>query len=140
MKNSLLILAFLFGTFFLHAQNSIEVEIDHFKSDKGLVLLALYNTEASFLEKPYKGEKVKIAGGKANYTFTDIPDGTYAITLVHDEDKNDELTKNFLGIPKEGYGASNDAPANFGPPKWEDAKFEIGNGETVKQKIRLRHF
>ncbi|UJH92794.1 DUF2141 domain-containing protein [Antarcticibacterium sp. 1MA-6-2] len=140
MKNLLLIPVFLFGTLYLHAQNSIEVEIDNFKSDKGLVLLGLYNTEASFLETPFKGEKVKISGGKATFTFTNIPDGTYAITLIHDEDKNDELTKNFLGIPKEGYGASNDAPANFGPPKWKDAKFEISNGETVKQKIRLRHF
>lgn len=139
MKNILLITIFLFGTSYLHAQNSIEVEIDNFESDKGFALVALYNTEASFLKNPFKGEKVKIEGGKSTFKFSDIPDGTYAITLFHDEDKNDELTKNFLGIPKEGFGASNNAPANFGPPKWKDANFELKNGQTVKQKIRIRN-
>lgn len=128
---------FLSGTFYLHAQNSIEVEIDNFGSDKGVAYIALYNTEASFLKTTFKGEKLKVSGRKVSYIFTNVPDGTYAVSLFHDEDENGELTTNFLGIPKERYGASNNAPANFGPPKWKDAKFEVRKGETVKQEIKL---
>lgn len=135
LKSSLLI--FLFGTFLTSAQNTIEVEIVNFDNNAGVAFVGLYNSEKSFLETAYRGEKAEITNRKVVMTFKDVPDGTYAISTFHDEDENGELSTNFLGIPKESYGASNDAPARFGPPKWKDAKFEVRNGETVYQKITL---
>ncbi len=85
----------------------------------------------------YKGEIAKIFNQRVAITFTDIPNGTYTISVFHDENEDGEINTNFLCIPKESYGASNNAPSNFGPPKWKDAKFEVKNGQTVKQKIRL---
>lgn len=136
-KITLLLITLLTGTFFMNAQNQIEVEIHDFDSDKGVALVGLYNSEKSFLKKEFKGDKVKIISNKAVMTFPDIPDGTYAISIFHDEDENGELTTNFLGIPKESYGASNNAPGMFGPPKWKDAKFEVRNGQVVRQNINL---
>lgn len=137
MKNLILILIVFFcGSFILNAQNSIEVEITNFASDKGVAQIGLFNTETSFLDKIYKGKEVKIKGQKAVATFTDIPDGTYAISVFHDKNEDKKLNT-FLGIPTENYGASNNAPSKFGPPKWKDAKFEVRNGELVKQKISL---
>lgn len=130
-------LLFLGATVFLNAQNRIQVEITNFDSDKGVLLAGIYNTEASFLKKEFTGQRVAIKNKKVTLEFTDIPDGTYAITVFHDKDENGDLTTNFLGIPREAYGASNNAPARFGPPKWEGAKFEVRGGETVKQKITL---
>ena len=46
-------------------------------------------------------------GNSAICQFNDIPPGTYAIAVFHDENANGKLDKNFLGIPCEGYGASN---------------------------------
>ena len=138
MKTSLVtLLVILSETLFLKAQNSIDVEIVNFKSDEGIVLVGLYNSESSFLKEAFIGRKVDVKNNKAVVSFKDVPDGFYAITVVHDKDENDELTTNFLGIPKESYGASNDAPAMFGPPKWKDAKFEVKDGKVVKQKINL---
>lgn len=128
---------FLIGTFFVNAQNTIEVEINNFDSNKGVALIGLYNTESSFLVEEYQGLEADVRDKKVILSFTDIPDGTYAISVFHDEDENGELTTNFIGIPKEAYGSSNNAPSNFGPPKWKDAKFEVRNGQTVKQKITL---
>lgn len=136
-KPALIIFAFLGATLFTNAQNQIKVEIDKFESDKGVAFVGLYNTEGSFLEKEYKGQKAFIKDSKVALSFIDIPDGTYAISVFHDEDENGELTTNFIGIPKESYGSSNNAPSRFGPPKWNDAKFEVRNGQVVKQKIRL---
>jgi uncharacterized protein (DUF2141 family) len=133
-----LFIIFLSGTLFLNAQNSIEVEIHNFKSNKGQALVGLYNSEDSFLKEEYKGKIVKISNKKAVLTFDDLPDGNYAVTVIHDEDGNEDLTTNFLGIPKESIGASNDAPARFGPPKWKDAMFEVRNGKTLKKKINLK--
>jgi uncharacterized protein (DUF2141 family) len=137
MKNSiLLLLVFLYGSLILYAQNTIEVEIINFVSDIGVAQIGIFNTEASFLDKVYKAKEVKIKDQKAVAIFTDIPDGTYAISVFHDKNKDEKLNT-FLGIPTENYAASNNAPSKFGPPKWKDAKFEVRNGEIVKQKISL---
>lgn len=125
------------STFLVNAQNTIEVEINNFETDEGIALVGLYNAEDAFLKKEYKGHQATIDGDKATVEFTNIPDGTYAISVFHDEDEDGELSTNFIGIPNEAYGASNNAPSRFGPPKWKDAKFEVKNGETVKQQIDL---
>ncbi|MBK5193694.1 MAG: DUF2141 domain-containing protein [Flavobacteriaceae bacterium] len=137
MKNSILmLLVFLHGSLILNAQNTIEVKIINFASDKGVAQIGLFNKETSFLDKFYKGKEVKIKDQKAVAIFTDIPDGTYAISVFHDKNEDEKLNT-FLGIPTENYAASNNAPSKFGPPKWKDAKFEVRNGEIVKQKISL---
>ncbi|MDT0645423.1 DUF2141 domain-containing protein [Zunongwangia sp. F260] len=129
---------FLFGTVFLNAQNTIEVEIRNFESDQGSVIVALHNTEVSFLKEAFLSEESEIKDDKVVLQFSDVPDGMYAISLFHDEDGNGEMNTNLIGMPKENYGVSNNAPANFGPPKWKDAKFEVKNGEMVRQEIALR--
>jgi uncharacterized protein (DUF2141 family) len=137
MKNSILVLIVFFcGSLILNAQNTIEVQIINFASDKGVAQIGLFNAESSFLDKVYKGKEVKIKDQKAVAIFTDIPDGTFAISVFHDKNEDGKLNT-ILGIPTENYGASNNAPSNFAPPKWKDAKFEVRNGEIVKQKISL---
>lgn len=113
----------------------IAVEITNIKSDEGQILIGLYNSETDWLGTPYMGTIGTIKAGVSTVTFDTVPDGTYAISLFHDADGDGSLNT-FLGIPTESTGASNNAPANFGPPTWKDAKFEV-NGTTVKQKIKL---
>jgi uncharacterized protein (DUF2141 family) len=137
MKNSILMLiVFLHGSLILFAQNTIIVEIINFASDKGVAQIGLFNKETLFLDKVYNGKEVRIKDQKAVVVFTGIPDGTYAISVFHDKNRDEKLNT-FLGIPTEKYAASNNAPSKFGPPKWKDAKFEVRNGEIVKQKISL---
>jgi uncharacterized protein (DUF2141 family) len=114
----------------------IEVEINNIDNSKGQILIALFDSESSWLKKPYQGSFGKILDGKSTVEFRNIGDGTYAISVFHDEDNDGELDTNFFGIPSEAIGSSNDAPARFGPPKWKDAKFEIKGGD-VRQIINL---
>jgi len=121
----------------LHSQNTIELSITGFESNDGDVKIALYNDEGSFLKNPEKTFASEIIDKKASISFTDIPDGVYAISCYHDEDANGKLDF-FMGMyPKEATGTSNNAPARFGPPKWQDAKFELKNGETAIFDIEL---
>jgi len=113
----------------------VEVEVTNIDNENGQMLVAIYDTEANWLKKPHKGVYGKIENGVSKVTFTEVPDGTYAISTFHDEDDDGELDT-FLGIPTEDTGASNNAPARMGPPKWEDAKFEI-KGKSIKQSIKL---
>ncbi len=116
-------------------QGSIELEITNAKSDDGQILIGLYSTENQWLGAPFMGKVGTISNGVSKVIFDAIPDGAYAISVFHDADSDGKLNT-FLGIPTESTGASNNAPANFGPPKWEDAKFEV-KGERVKQYIKL---
>ena len=69
--------------------------------------------------------------GTATYQFT-LPAGTYAIGIFVDANYNNEMDRNFFGVPKEQYGFSNNAKGSFGPPSFKDASF------TIKDDLSLR--
>ena len=75
---------------------------------------------------------------RARCDFVDIPRGTYALAVVHDEDMNGNLDINWLGIPTEGYGFSNDVKARFGPPSFSAASF-LYDGQDMKMTISLHY-
>ena len=121
----------------MHAQNSIEVTMTNFENNDGQVHVGLYDSEDDFLEHYILAEKAEIVNGKAVVTFSGIADGVYAVSCYHDEDGSNSLNM-FAGLfPTEPYGVSNNARGYFGPPKWEDAKFELNDGELKKLTIRL---
>ncbi len=72
--------------------------------------------------------------GNATYTF-DLPNGTYAIGIFVDTNYNNEMDRNFFGVPKEQYGFSNDAKGSFGPPSFKDASFTVSG--DMKLEINL---
>ena len=120
----------------LHAQNTIEVSLTKFTSNEGIAMVGLYNEAGDFLDKTFMSISSEIIDKEAKVTFTDVPDGIYAISSYHDED-NDGALNMILGmIPSESYACSNGARGFFGPPKWEDAMFEVKDGETRKMDIR----
>jgi len=127
----------MFGTIATAQTESgtITIEILNIDTDDGQMLIGLYDSSDNWLKTPYQGEFGAIKDGKCTVVFKDIPVGIYAISTFHDEDKDGELDT-FLGIPTEDTGSSNDAPAKFGPPKWEAAKFEVKEG-MLKQVINL---
>jgi uncharacterized protein (DUF2141 family) len=128
MQTILTYLTLTFTAFILNAQNTIEVEMTGFNSNEGKVLVGLYDSEVTFLKKEMRTLSSTIQNKKAKVLFTDIPDGIYAISCYHDEDSSGTLNM-FLGIyPAEDYGTSNNAPARFGPPEWEDARFTLKGG------------
>lgn len=110
---------------------TLTIKIEEVDSDDGLMFVSMYNKEVDFLDKSYKGTKSKIANNSCEVTFTDLPKGTYAVSIFHDENDNGKLDSNFLGIPKEDYGCSNNAKGFMGPPKWNDAKFELRENKSI---------
>jgi uncharacterized protein (DUF2141 family) len=112
-------------------QNTIRVAVEGLHSDKGQVLCELFSSADGF---PKSGEKAvaqvksTIASKHAQCEFAGIAPGTYAVALFHDENSNGKLDTNFLGIPREGTGASNDAKGRMGPPKFADAAFQFRGG------------
>jgi uncharacterized protein (DUF2141 family) len=123
------------------AVNVIHVEISQLRSDKGQMLCALFSSADAF---PTKADKAvarltaKIAERQATCDFTGVAPGTYAVSVVHDENSNGKLDRNFIGIPREGVGASNDAKGHMGPPKFGPASFHYEGG-PLDLKIHVNY-
>jgi len=81
---------------------------------------------------------IKIRDTQARCDFEDIAPGTYALAVVHDENMNGKLDTNWLGIPTEGYGFSNDAKAMLGPPSFSAASFTY-DGQDMELTISLHY-
>ena len=113
----------------------ITVFISGLDSNEGQVLIALHNEKAQFLKTAFKNAITKITNKKVMYTFKKIPEGEYAISVFHDKNSNNKMDVNFLGIPKEAYGCSNNAKGFMGPPKYEDAKFQLTKNSTIRIQI-----
>ncbi len=118
---------------------TITAQLSHFKNNSGQVLIALFRSGNGFPEKFNKAAKrgkTKIKGRKATYKFNNITPGAWAIAVVHDENGNGKMDTNFLGIPKEGYGASRNPRPTVGAPSFKSAKFTVKAGDRAI-KIRM---
>jgi uncharacterized protein (DUF2141 family) len=72
----------------------------------------------------------------AQIVFKGVPRGFAAVTVLHDENMNRKMDKNFIGIPKEGYGTSNNPRKASHNPSWDEAKFQVNRPQETIQ-IRL---
>jgi len=115
-------------------KGNIKVVVNNLKSKTGHVAFFLFNSGDGFpshTEKALLSGYVKTAGNTVEYTFTNVASGTYAVYVFHDSDSDKKLNTNFIGMPKEGMGVSNNAKGHFGPPKYDDAKFVFNKPEQT---------
>ena len=108
-------------------KGTLIITVTGFENDEGAAMIGLYNSEEGYTEtgKNYKGHSAEIKDSKVVWTIEDIPFGEYAVKLYHDENSNEKMDRNMLGIPTEDYGFSNNAGGAFGPADYEDAKFKF---------------
>ena len=120
-------------------ENELIVRVTNIKKAEGQIRVAAYRPDQKFL-----GEDIAMGViaevnevGEVLATFKDLSFGTYGLSLYHDVNGNGELDTNFMGIPKEPYGFSNNARGTFGPPKYTAAQFEYTkSGQQVTIKIK----
>lgn len=114
--------------------NLIRVEVDGLRDTRGQVHCALFSSPADFPKKADKAAAQAMSAITHGQAFCELPGvdpGTYAISVFHDGNSNGKLDTNFMGMPREGVGASNNAKGRFGPPKFRDASFQYSGGRLV---------
>ena len=119
----------------------IRVTIDKLRNSDGLVGVSLYNTKQGFPDKPERAliGKCVVAGPHCEVEFDNVPYGTYAVSVLHDENSNRKMDKTFIGIPKEGFGTSNNPKIRRGPPSYSESQFTLNTGE-VDMNISVNYF
>ncbi|MHB1532317.1 DUF2141 domain-containing protein [Acidithiobacillus sp.] len=110
----------------------IHVKILNIRNSTGTVDCALFDSPVGFpiefLHSATNIMVIKIRNTQARCDFENIPPGTYALAVIHDENMNGKLDTNWLGVPTEGYGFSNDATALLGAPSFSAASFHYDGG------------
>ncbi|HRW62121.1 MAG TPA: DUF2141 domain-containing protein [Bacteroidales bacterium] len=128
MRKIFFILIFvLVSTIKIWAQNTLTIEIQNLRSGKGQILLSLLNDS----QEKVKGAYGKIENNKCTIIFENLNKGNYAFRYFHDENNNDKLDSNWMGIPKEGYGFSNNARVTFGPPSFNEWLFPLNKNTKM---------
>ena len=119
----------------------IHVDAVGLRNSKGQVFCALYASAEGFPkdgQKAIRRDTSSISEKKASCNFSGIEPGTYAVSVFHDENSNGKLDTNFLGIPREGVGASNGARGHMGPSKFDAAQFQFSGGR-LNLKITINY-
>jgi uncharacterized protein (DUF2141 family) len=121
---------------------SIAVTIPNVRNAAGTVRCALFTAAPGFpgASPLDRGQNnARATKGEVRCTFERVPPGTYAVSVLHDENDDSRLDTNFFGIPKEGYGASNNVlPATSGPT-FEASRFTLADGERRALSVTLKY-
>lgn len=112
----------------LFAQFSLTIEIDGLQNNNGQVLLELSNDKGEQIS----GVTQAVVNKKCVIIVKSLKPGNYSFKYFHDENKNRTLDTNFIGMPTEGFGFSNNAKGRFGPPPREKTMFAVTGNTTLK--------
>ena len=121
------------------AQCRLEIRISGFRKRTGQVYLGLYRQQEGFpgtVSRAFLHEQMAVpASGDAVFRLSEVPAGTYAVSVFDDEDGNGKMKTNWLGIPLEGVGVSNNVRSHFGPPHFRDAAVQLSRDTTLLIKL-----
>lgn len=129
-------------------QGNLDVVIENVKLAKGVIYCSLFshsNADSfpSGAEKADISQTVKVGpvdDSPSKCQFKGLISGSYAVAVMHDENNNSKMDTNFIGMPVEGWGVSNNVgPGLLGPPSFEEARVDLKPGDNLNIRINLRH-
>jgi uncharacterized protein (DUF2141 family) len=119
---------------------ALRIEISGLRNTRGDAGCLLFNSADGYPEshpKAYREQHARIEQGAAVCEFKDIAPGTYAAIVWHDENLNGRMDKNFLGLPQEGYVATNNVRPAMSAPKFKDASFAVTAGTPTSLAVQI---
>jgi uncharacterized protein (DUF2141 family) len=118
----------------------IRAVVEGLHNNQGRVGCALFNSAEGFPREKTKAFRHMWTSKHDNVAvcnFTDVPAGTYAVTVLDDSNSDGKMDFNLIGLPKKGYGFSNDAKATFSPPAFSAASFNYSGKGSLPVPINI---
>ena len=116
---------------------TLTISFSGFEAPEGRILIGVYDEAGWTGGEPVRGGVVNLAAGETTIVIEGLRAGRYGIKAIHDANANGKMDQNPFGMPTESFAFSNNAPVSMGPPKWEDAAFEL-TAEGAQQSITIR--
>lgn len=119
---------------------TVRVAVTGAKSDDGEIGCALMSDKKRFPKKAKPEEQIWVtpSKGAAICLFKNVAPGSYAVSVSHDLNGNRKTDTNFLGIPKEAWGVSQNVRPGMRAPKFREAEFLVSDSETVELDVRIK--
>jgi len=120
----------------------VTVHLSGFRNHTGKALLALFTSKKGYPEKgklAFKRAAAPIRHNAAKVVFRDVPAGEFAVVVLHDENGNKKMDKNFLGMPQEGWGVSRNPKTRMRPPNWGESALRLDAGASVRVDIKMKY-
>ena len=115
----------------------VQVQLTGLRNAQGRVLMAAHATRDSFPSQWDKAAaKLDVTASGPTLTLTlKLPaPGRYALIVVHDEDGDGQMSKNFIGLPREGYITGNN-PKSLEFPRFDRSLVDLK--EAGRMELRL---
>jgi uncharacterized protein (DUF2141 family) len=131
MKLNIFLLMIMSLFFFPSGEKTnLVVKVSDIKSMQGNLYVGLFRNENEFMkfDSAYMGKMVVVKNPEETITFDNVPEGQYAVAVFQDMNLNGKLDYNDLGIPREGFGFSNNRK---GPPKFDKSTFNFPGNDTI---------
>jgi uncharacterized protein (DUF2141 family) len=120
----------------------LDIVLTGLRSGTGEVRVCLWHEGLAFpnCKRGHDVQKLAIAAAAPSVTISvpDLRPGSYAISVIHDENGNRLLDKSVVGMPTEGIGFSNNPRLMFGPPKYAQARFDAV--ADTQATIRMKYY
>ena len=125
-------------------EGTIAVTVEGLTSTDGILFVSLYLTNEGYpgeWQLAYRTQQLSAADavdGSMQTLFDSVPAGWFVISVLHDADSNSEMATNALGIPKEGFGFSNNPRSFFGPPDFDKAAVYLEPEAVSQVSIKIK--
>ena len=120
-------------------EDNIQVQIDGIQFEQGDIYLVIYDNAAAFDAQADWCYEQTLSVSSTGSIDLDIPGraaGNYSIAIYHDVNGNGEMDKNFLGIPKEPYGFSQNPRAKWKAPTFEETAISLPSNSTISIELQ----
>ena len=138
MKNLLTLILLTATLSYAYSQHTLTIKVTGIKKVDGSLNLTLSKEGAGFMngEKAERYEWVEVTSNTMTYIFKNLEPAKYAAVVIQDLNDNKTLDTNFMRIPKEPYGFSNNPSTTFGPPSFEGASFEVSGNLEIEIQLK----
>lgn len=123
------------------ARTTLILHVANVRNATGVIRYAIFSNSEGWPEDKSKALRygsLPAKVGTVNFTIPDLPDGTYAISVFHDENQNHKVDRDLFGRPKEGIGFANNPKIRFSAPSWKDSSLRVA-GPSEDTTIDLRY-
>lgn len=116
---------------------ALQIKISGFNDNRGKCVVMLFQSDAGFPKDPDRAFQffaVAIQNQSCELPIRNLAPGIWAVSVFHDANENGKVDTNFVGIPKEGIGVSNNKIPALRPPHFDECKFLLKAG---RQEVRI---